>query len=47
MHCWHQAVRVRKAESHDQCGDIHVDTAGSRQVYRDWLAQTRPADKFA
>jgi hypothetical protein len=47
MHCWHQAVRVRKAESQDQYGDIHVDTAKSRQVYREWLQHTRPADKHS
>ena len=47
MHCWHQAVRVRKAESTDNYGDIHVDTQKSREVYRKWLAQTRPADKYS
>jgi anaerobic selenocysteine-containing dehydrogenase len=47
MHCWHQAVRVRKAESNDNYGDIHVDTEKSREVYRKWLAETRPADKFS
>jgi anaerobic selenocysteine-containing dehydrogenase len=44
MHCWHQAVRVRKAEAEDRAGDIHVDTAKSRSVYRTWLQFTRPAD---
>ncbi len=44
MHCWHQAVRVRKAEPGDQYGDIHVDTEKSRHVYRTWLQFTRPAD---
>src|SRR5256884_1701790 len=44
MHCWHQAVRVRKADSSDNYGDIHVDTQKSRQVYEKWLARTRPAD---
>ena len=44
QHCWHQAVRVRKAEASDSYGDIHVDTAKSREVYRHWLSQTRPAD---
>jgi anaerobic selenocysteine-containing dehydrogenase len=44
MHCWHQAVRVRKAESTDTYGDIHVDTEKSRAVYQKWLAMTRPAD---
>jgi anaerobic selenocysteine-containing dehydrogenase len=44
MHCWHQAVRVRKAEPSDRPGDIHVDTEKSRAVYRAWLQFTRPAD---
>lgn len=44
MHCWHQAVRVRKAEPSDRPGDIHVDTEKSRAVYRTWLQFTRPAD---
>jgi len=44
MHCWHQAVRVRKAEPADRYGDIHVDTEKSREVYRAWLQFTRPAD---
>ncbi len=47
MHCWHQAVRVRKAEVTDDYGDIHVDTAKSREVYKRWLAETRPADRYS
>jgi len=47
MHCWHQAVRVRKAEATDNYGDIHVDTAKSHEVYKKWLAQTRPAQKYS
>jgi anaerobic selenocysteine-containing dehydrogenase len=47
MHCWHQAVRVRPAESTDNYGDIHVDTEKSREVYRKWLTMTRPADKYS
>jgi anaerobic selenocysteine-containing dehydrogenase len=43
MHCWHQAVRVTPAEPDDRAGDIVVDTARSREVYRDWLAKTRAA----
>ena len=43
MHCWHQAVRVRRAEPGDRPGDISVDTAKSRAAYREWLARTRPA----
>ncbi|HSS19879.1 MAG TPA: molybdopterin-dependent oxidoreductase [Pyrinomonadaceae bacterium] len=47
MHCWHQAVRVVVAKPGDTAGDIHVDTAKSREVYKKWLAMTRPADKFS
>jgi anaerobic selenocysteine-containing dehydrogenase len=47
MHCWHQAVRVRKAEASDRAGDIHVDTEKSRAVYRAWLQFTRPADEHS
>ncbi len=43
MHCWHQAVHVRKAGPGDAYGDIAVDTAASRAVYERWLAETRPA----
>jgi anaerobic selenocysteine-containing dehydrogenase len=43
MHCWHQAVRVRKAEAGDRYGDIGVDTAKAREEYRRWLERTRPA----
>jgi anaerobic selenocysteine-containing dehydrogenase len=44
MHCWHQAVRVRRATAGERAGDITVDTAKSREVYRQWMARTRPAD---
>jgi hypothetical protein len=43
QHCWHQAVRVRKAEPTDSYGDIAVDTARSHAAYRRWLGLTRPA----
>jgi anaerobic selenocysteine-containing dehydrogenase len=43
MHCWHQAVRVRPAEPGDRYGDISVDTARSREVYRRWMQRTRAA----
>jgi anaerobic selenocysteine-containing dehydrogenase len=43
MHCWHQAVRVRKAEPGDRYGDVFVDTAASERVFREWLATARPA----
>jgi anaerobic selenocysteine-containing dehydrogenase len=44
MHCWHQAVRVRRADADDRYGDVSVDTARAHQVYREWLARSRPAD---
>jgi anaerobic selenocysteine-containing dehydrogenase len=43
MHCWHQAVRVSKAEPDDAYGDIHVDTKKAHEVYKKWLAMTKPA----
>ena len=43
MHCWHQAVRVKKAEPEDQYGDIAVDLERSRQAFREWLAKARTA----
>ncbi len=43
MHCWHQAVRVTPARPGDSHGDIAVDTGKAREVYRQWMARTRPA----
>jgi anaerobic selenocysteine-containing dehydrogenase len=43
MHCWHQAVRVRRAEPGDAPGDIAVDTAAAQRCYRRWLETTRSA----
>jgi len=43
MHCWHQVVRVRPAEPDDRYGDVFVDTVRSHEVYKRWLAKTRPA----
>ncbi len=43
QHCWHQAVRVRRAEAGDRPGDIGVDTAKAHAAYRRWLELTRPA----
>jgi hypothetical protein len=47
MHCWHQAVTVRPADPGDAQGDIAVDTAKAREVYRRWMAQTRPAGQVS
>jgi anaerobic selenocysteine-containing dehydrogenase len=43
MHCWHQAVRVKKAAPGDSYGDIAVDTARAHEVFREWLAKARSA----
>ena len=43
QHCWHQAVRVRRAEAADKAGDVVVDTAKSMAVYEAWLARARGA----
>lgn len=43
MHCWHQKVRLEKADSSDNYGDIFVDTNKSMEVYRKWLEMARPA----
>ncbi len=42
MHCWHQRVRLTPAEAGDRYGDVFVDTNRSTEVYREWLAKTRP-----
>jgi anaerobic selenocysteine-containing dehydrogenase len=43
QHCWHQKVCVTRARADDRHGDVVVDTEKSFQVYREWLAMTRPA----
>jgi len=48
VHCWLQKVfKVTKAETGEKAGDLFVDTNKSMQVYREWLAMTRPADKVS
>jgi anaerobic selenocysteine-containing dehydrogenase len=47
QHCWHQAVRVRRAEPGDAYGDVAVDTAKAHDVYRAWLERTRPATRVS
>ncbi|MFI5386906.1 MAG: molybdopterin dinucleotide binding domain-containing protein, partial [Fimbriimonadales bacterium] len=43
QHCWHQRVVVAKAGPEDRYGDVVVDTNKSMEVYRGWLAKTKPA----
>ncbi|HEX2403723.1 MAG TPA: molybdopterin dinucleotide binding domain-containing protein, partial [Acidimicrobiia bacterium] len=47
QHCWHQAVRVRKADPADRYGDIVVDTARAKEAYQRWLGLTRAADRVS
>jgi anaerobic selenocysteine-containing dehydrogenase len=42
MHAWHQRVRITRAEPGDQYGDVVVDTSKSFEVYKEWLAKTKP-----
>ncbi len=43
MHCWHQRVRIEKPAPGEKYGDIAVDTNKSHEVFKEWLAMTRPA----
>lgn len=43
MQCWHQKIKVEVARPEDRYGDVVVDTNKSMEVYRRWLAMTRPA----
>ena len=43
MHCWHERVRIEKPASDENYGDIFVDTNKSHEVYKEWMAMTRPA----
>jgi len=47
QHCWHQAVRIRNAGPDDRYGDIAVDTARSMEIFRQWLALARQADRYS
>jgi anaerobic selenocysteine-containing dehydrogenase len=42
MHCWHQRVRVERAQPGDQYGDVYVDTQAAFEVYLRWKAMTKP-----
>ncbi|MCF6280240.1 MAG: molybdopterin-dependent oxidoreductase [Flavobacteriaceae bacterium] len=43
MHCWHQRVRIEKPSVGENYGDIAVDTNKSHEIFKEWLAMTRPA----
>jgi hypothetical protein len=42
MHAWHQRVRLIKPEPGDQYGDVVVDTNKSHEIYKEWMAKTKP-----
>lgn len=47
-HCWLQkAVSVRKAAPGERYGEVHVSTARSMEVYREWAALARSADRHS
>jgi anaerobic selenocysteine-containing dehydrogenase len=43
MHCWNQKVRLERPSPGDRHGDVRADTNRSFEIYRQWLAETRPA----
>jgi hypothetical protein len=48
VHCWLQkATGVRKANDGEKAGDVFVDTKRSMEIYRQWLATARPANRFS
>jgi hypothetical protein len=47
QHCWHQAVRVSRAQPGDEYGEIWADTAEAEAVYRRWLEKTRSALRYS
>jgi len=48
VHCWLQkALSVTKASAGEKAGDVFVDTNKSMEKYREWLAMTRPANRFS
>jgi anaerobic selenocysteine-containing dehydrogenase len=42
MHCWLQKVTLEACRPEDRYGDVYVDRRRSNEVYRQWLAMTRP-----
>ena len=47
MHCWHQAVRVKKAEPGDRYRDVSVDTGKARRTYQEWVERSRPSRRHS
>jgi anaerobic selenocysteine-containing dehydrogenase len=48
VHCWLQKAKsVSKATDDERAGDVFVDTNCSMDVYRQWLATARSADRVS
>ena len=47
MHCWHQAVRVERAQPGDKHGDVRADTDKAHASFHEWLAKTRRASEHS
>jgi anaerobic selenocysteine-containing dehydrogenase len=48
VHCWLQIAKsVTRAREGEKAGDVFVDTNKSMEKYREWLAMTRPANRFS
>jgi len=47
MHCWHQAVRVKRAGPSDSYGDVVVDTKKSHEVFLSWMKRTMAATQHS
>ena len=45
MHCWHQRVRLELPGPGDAYGDIEVDTNRSHELFKEWLAMSRPPNR--
>ena len=39
----HQRVRIELPHPGDQYGDLYVNTDKAHEIYKEWLAMTRPA----
>jgi anaerobic selenocysteine-containing dehydrogenase len=47
QHCWHQPVRITRAGPDDAYGDVVADMARMREIYLEWLAKARAADRVS
>lgn len=43
IHCWRQRVKIEKPKEGGKNENIFVDTNKSHEIYKEWMAMTRPA----